>query len=298
MTFRRRLIDYALAAVLLAVPALMLHANLRDPGRRNGLDDAVVRVSAPLQAAVSWMVEKLGGVWTGYIALIDVEDENDELREEVARLSKELAAAERRAGDAETLAEMVKLRDKTPDDTVAARVISASINPFFRVSRISIDRGNPDVEADMAVITAQGLVGRVLAVYGDYADIMLITDATSAVDVYVQRTGGRGVLRGLGRDDGYACQVDWIDPGPGKAVKENDLIVTSGLGSFPAGVPVGLVSKVTTKEYTMFQEVEVTPIVDFSSLRTVMVLTAPPPPVDPDAGQRDRSGAAFGRRPY
>lgn len=299
MTLRRRLIDYGLSAMLLAIPALMLHANFRDPGHRNGLDQAVLRISAPLQAGMSWLVEKVAGVWTGYVWLVDVEEENDELRGEVARLGAELAAAERRAVSAEALAELVKLRDQTPADTVAARVISASINPFFRVSRISIDRGSAEVAPDMPVITAQGLVGRILWVYGDYADVQLMTDPASTVDVYVQRTGGRGGLKGLGRDDSYACQVDWLEPGADKTVHKNDLVVTSGLGAaFPAGIPVGLVSKVDTKPYSMFQDVEIEPIVDFSTLRNVMVLTAPPPPRDPEAGQRERSGPAHGTRPY
>ena len=299
MKFRRRLIDYALSAVLLAIPALLLHANLRDPGRRNGVDRAVLRVSAPLQAGVSWLIYKVGGAWTGYVWLVDVEDENAELRDEVARLSGELAAAERRAADAETLAEMVKLRDKTLADTVAARVIAASVNPFFRVTRIKIDRGTAEVQPDMAVITTAGLVGRIQAVYGDYADVQLLTDANSTVDVYVKRTGRRGILKGLGRDDSYACSVDWLDRGPDQTMQENDLIVTSGKGAtFPEGIPIGLVSAVTTKDYKIFQEGLVQPSVDFSTLRNVLVLTASPPPADPDAGQRGRSGPAYGARPY
>jgi rod shape-determining protein MreC len=151
------------------------------------------------------------------------------------------------------------------------------------------------------VITAKGgLVGRIQKVYGDYADVLLITDPSSSVDVYIARTGGRGVLVGLSRDDTYACKIDWLERGSeDKLVKVDDLVVTSGLGSaFPSGIPIGHVSAVTTKEYSMFQAVEIDPVVDFGSLRTVMVLTAPPPPPDPNAGKKKRSEPAYGARPY
>ncbi|KAB2896005.1 MAG: hypothetical protein F9K40_15315, partial [Kofleriaceae bacterium] len=65
MTLRRRLLDWGLAALFLILPALVLRASLRSPNETTALDQAVLRVSAPLQAGVSWIVEKLGSVWNG-----------------------------------------------------------------------------------------------------------------------------------------------------------------------------------------------------------------------------------------
>ena len=67
--------------------------------------------------------------------------------------------------------------------------------------------------------------------------------------------------------------------------------------AFPAGILVGRVSKVSNKDYSMFQEIEVTPAVSFSRLRTVLVLLSSPPPPDPTAGKDKRSEPAFGTRP-
>src|SRR5688572_28184992 len=100
MTLRRRMFDYGLSAVLLVIPALILHASFKDPDGLSGFDKAVLRVSSPLQDATSFLIEKLGGVWHRYVWLVDVDEENRELRTEVARLQAELAAAERRAADA------------------------------------------------------------------------------------------------------------------------------------------------------------------------------------------------------
>lgn len=303
MTLSRRLLDWGLAGLFLFLPALVLRASLRSPNETGAVDQAVLRVSAPLQAGVSWIVEKLGGVWNGYIALVDVEDENRELRAENERLRKELAVMARKAFDIEALEDVAMLKRATPADTIGARVIAASLSPAFRVVRLRIDRGAAEVDPGMPVISSEGLIGRIQAVYGAHADVLLTTDPRSSVEVVVKRTGGLGILTGTGSGDRYACKIEWLvkstDPAADVTVKEGDEIYTSGLGgAFPAGLKVGTVRSVSTKDFTMFQEVEVAPAVSFSRLRAVLVLLAPPPPPDPDAKKKDRSKPAFDVRPY
>jgi rod shape-determining protein MreC len=303
MTVRKRLIDWGLAALLLIIPALILRASLKDPARTNKFDEAVLRVSAPLQAGVAWVVDGVGGLWSRYLALIDVEEENRELRADNERLRKQLAAATRRAIDLEALEEMLELRVNLPADTVGARVIAASMSPYYRVVRIRIDRGAPELSVGMPVISSAGLVGRVHKVYGGHADVMLTTDPASSVAVMIPRTGARGKLDGLGEPDSYRCKLEWLErseaPGGGPRVEPGDEVVTSGLGAdFPAGIVVGTVSRVVDRDYGMFQEVYVEPSVELSRLRGVTVLLAPPPSPDPEAGTRRRSDPAFGVRPF
>jgi rod shape-determining protein MreC len=257
-----------------------------------------LRVSSPLQSAASWAIEGVGGLWNRYVWLVDVEEENGELRTENRTLREELAKAKRRATDSEVLEELAGLRQRTPADTIGGRVIAVSTNPFFRVSRIRIDRGKDEVDTGMPVINQDGLVGRIGRVYGQYADVLLTTDPMSSIDVKVQRTGSQGLLRGLGHEGSYACEIEMLERGK-EPVQIGDLIVTSGLGDFfPAGIEIGHVSRVTTKDYGMFQEVEVTPIPDFSNLINVIVLLAPPPSPDPEAGKQRTSERAFGASPY
>ncbi len=303
MTLRRRAIDWGLAVVFLVLPALVLRASLRKPDELSAIDQAVLRVSAPLQAGVSWMVEKLGNVWGGYIALVDVEEENRELRADNERLRRELAVMARKAFDVEALEDVATLRRDVPADTLGAKVIAASLSPSFRVVRLRIDRGDGEVEPGMPVITSAGLAGRVQKVYGRHADVLLTTDPDFSVEVVVKRTGGLGMLQGTGSPDRYACKIEWLekptDPTADITVKEGDEVYTSGLGgAFPAGLKVGTVRAVSTKPHSMFQEVEVEPAVSFSRLRAVLVLLAPPPPPDPRAGKKDRSKPAFDVRPY
>jgi rod shape-determining protein MreC len=298
VTLRRRLVDWSLTGLLVLLPALVLRASL-SRGTPSGLDSALLRITAPLEAGVSYVVEGIGHLWSRYVALVDTESENRELRDENDKLRKQLAMMTRRAFDVEALEDLAVVKRRTPADTLGARVIGAPLSPQFRVIRIRIDRGDRDVAQGMPVITGTGPVGRIDKVYGDYADVVLVSDPSSSIEVLIPRTGGRGMLTGLGRPDSYACTIGWLEKqaSPASKIEVGDEIVTSGLGaSFPPGLVVGKVSKVAHDD-GMFQRVEVEPAVDVSRVRAVEVLLAPPPPPDPDAKTKKRSEPAFGGRP-
>jgi rod shape-determining protein MreC len=272
-----------------------LRASLSN-GSPSALDQAVLRITAPLEAGVSWIVEGIGGIWSRYVGLVDVASENRELRADNDRLRKELAAMSRRAFDVAALEDVAVVKRRTPADTIGARVIGAPMSPQFRVARIRIDRGEPEVAVGMPVITGEGPVGRIDHLYGKYADVMLISDPSSSIEVVIPRTGGRGILTGLGHPDSYSCKIEWLErqAKPDSKIVVGDDVVTSGLGaSFPPGLVIGKVSSVSTDD-GMFQNVEVTPAVDVSRVRAVMVLLAPQAPADPDAKTKHKSEPAFG----
>ncbi len=289
----RRLLDYGFAGLLLLLAAVFLHANLKNPERLNGFDQAILRLSSPLQAGVFWVIEGIGGVFHSYVWLVDVEEENEELREQNRQLREQLVQAHQRSAEMELLEELVTLRREIPADTVGARVLAASMNAFYRVGRLRIDRGESEIETGMPVVNGDGLVGRIGRSYGEYADVLLLSDPRSSVDVEIRRTGNRGILHGLGDDRSYACEIEMLER-KGGDIEVGDIVVTTGLGDFPAGFEVGRASKVKSRDYELFQEVEVTPSVDFTNLDAVIVLLAPPPRPDPEAGMTRRSERAFG----
>jgi rod shape-determining protein MreC len=297
VTLRRRIVDWTLTGILILVPALVLRASLAR-GTPSGFDQALLRITAPLQAGVSWLAEGAGGIWSRYIALVDVESENRELREDNERLRKDLATMTRKAYDVAALEELALVKKRIAADMIGARVIGAPLSPQFRVLRLRIDRGEHDIQPDMAVIAGTGPVGKIDKVFGDYADVVLISDARSKIDVVVKRTGRRGWLLGLGRPDSYDCTIKSLElaSAPDQRAQVGDEIVTSGVGSiFPPGLVIGTVSKLDGDD-GMFQRLEVHPSVDVSQVRAVMVLLAPPPPADPEAKTKRRSEPAFGVR--
>src|SRR5688572_7511885 len=148
-TLKRRIIDWSLSGLVVLVTVLVFKANL-NRGEPSGLDQALLRITAPLQAGVSWIVEAVGGIWSRYVALVDIESEYRELRLENEKLRKQLAAMSRRAFDVEAHEDLAIVKRRTPADTVGARVIGAPMTPQFRVVRLRIDRGENKIHARIA----------------------------------------------------------------------------------------------------------------------------------------------------
>lgn len=295
-TQARRLVDWVLALVLLAIPAAFLRAHLRDPRGANAVDRVVLRIASPIQSAVSWVIGGVGGLVTGYVWLVDVRKEDAQLRAENERLHRALAETERRAASVPALEQAAQLAARVPTRVLGARVIGTSLSTSFRTTRIVLDRGEGEVREGMAVLGPAGVVGRIDRVVGKIADVRLATDPGSSIPVVVARTGGRGVLKGVGGEDRYTCRIDYLLPSD--QAKEGDVIRTSGLGgAFPKDEPVGRVTQVVDAKVGLFQEVRVEPAVDFGRLEhVVVVLTAPPEP-DPTATEKKMWPPAFGTRP-
>jgi rod shape-determining protein MreC len=211
-----------------------------------------------------------------------VRAENEKLRSENRRLRAELMETKRVAAESGRYQRLLGLRDMTPAETVSARVISIDASPYFRVARVEIDRGEGVVRRGMPVLTPEGVVGRINRVAGQTSDILLAVDPRSSIDVFIPRTGGRGILRGKAGENGYRSTIEYLVRG--EQAREGDLVVTSGLGgSFPRDMAVGRISRVIPNPSGLYQEVEVTPDVDFARLSEVLVVVAPAPTPDSEA---------------
>ncbi len=269
--------DFFFAVLLLALPFLFYLANSKEPADHNFLDRAIVRVSAPVQWVLTLSLVGMSSVWHHYFALVGVQDENTLLRTQNAELRAELNTRAEDKAENERLRRMLGLRERARGmQVVSARVVAVSPSLLFRSIRVG--RGSDDgIDLGSAVVTHDGVVGRVAAVSGAYSDIMLLADANSSLDVLVQRTRARGRVRGKGGDDIFAVRVDYLvrtaDVQPG------DVLITSGLGTvFPKGLRVGIVTEVDRASYGLYQHAEIKPHVDFTRIEEVMILSRRWPP--------------------
>lgn len=274
MHLYKRFRDAALCIVLLALPFFVLRANLKDPSRTNAFDRVILEASAPIQYGTTQFAQGVSALLQEYVYLVDVKGDNDRLRSENARLLEDnnrlaIAATENRR-----LRRLLQLRDELRGNLLSAQVIGKEVSPYFRVTRVVLDRGERDhVRPGMPVLTADGLVGQIRRTYSKYADVLLTADKTSAIDVVVQRNGARGMLKGTGAEENYICQLEQLSRDDD--VQPGDVIVTSGLGQrFPASILVGTIKEVTKREFGLYQEATVLPAVHFSRLEEVLVLTA------------------------
>lgn len=274
MSFFRRFRDAAICVGLLALPFFFLRANLRHPENTNVVDRALLRATAPVQFFVTQLATSVSTLLQDYVYLVDVKRENDRLQSENARLREENNKLRSAGIENRRLRKLLQLREQADGSMLSAQVISKEVSPFFRVTRVRLDRGERDrVKVGMPVLTAEGLVGQVRRTMGRYSDILLTADKTSAIDVIVQRTGTRGMLRGTGEPESYVCRLENLSRDAD--IKVGDAVVTSGLGErFPASILVGHISRITQKEYGLYQQAEVTPSVHYSNLEEVLIMTS------------------------
>jgi rod shape-determining protein MreC len=274
MNLYRRFRDAALCIVLLALPFFVLRANLKDPSRTNAFDRVILEASAPIQYGTTQFAQGVSAVLQEYVYLVDVKHDNDRLRSENARLLEDNNRLTSAASENRRLRRLLQLRDELRGNLLSAQVIGKEVSPYFRVTRVVLDRGERDhVRPGMPVLTADGLVGQIRRTYSKYADVLLTADKTSAIDVVVQRNGARGMLKGTGAEENYICQLEQLSRDDD--VQPGDIVVTSGLGQrFPASILVGEIKEVTRREFGLYQEATVLPAVHFSRLEEVLILTA------------------------
>ena len=222
---------------------------------------------APAGRVVLSVEDAAKDVWSDYIALMGVKEENDSLtktvlalREENNRLKEEIRLNER-------LRSLVDYRESLPYYTTGAAIIGFNMERWTRT--IVVDKGaDAGIMKDRAVIAPQGIVGRTLDVQGSTTRVLLATDLRSNIDVIVERTRVKGVVEGNGTDGlilKYVRQVDDVQVG--------DQVMTSGLsGVFPKGLVVGEVTKIEKGGDNFFKHVEVRPSMDIGKIEEVLVL--------------------------
>lgn len=255
---------------LLTLPFIFLY---RDQGSASGLVGGVQWLTGPIQSGCSGAWDKVSGVFARYLWLVDAAEENQSLREQVDSLKQQVQQQNEHIRENQRLVRMLDLQRALPQTRlVAARVIAFGQSPSYRTMRIN--RGTTDgIERRAGVISPDGVVGRVIAVSSHYADVLLIVDGGSRLDIVSASTRARGVLRGGG--SGAPCLIDAMDRT--FKLESGDDLLTSGLdGIFPKGIPVGSVTKVTHPTMGLYLDAQVKPFVSFSRVEEVFVVVQAP----------------------
>lgn len=269
----------AIIVVLLGIPILLLRSTLQDPHHMNGFDRAVHRIGAPLEAGVTYSARWVGSFFERWVFQARMLDEKEALEEQTRDQKRQLVELAQLREENRQLRRALQMRDQVPEDLLAAAVTGVEQSPFFRVVKISVDRGDDYVRPGMAVLAPDGVVGRINRTHAAHSDVMLITDPESKIAVEVARTRCPGILEGAGED---TCKVRIISCD--EPIVEGDVIQTSGVDDlFPKGHPVGIVASVDRKVDA--QLVDVVPSVRFDRLDMVWVVLANAPPADPQAGK-------------
>jgi len=193
---------------------------------------------------------------------------NVELESQVAQLQTQVIELQQQIADSKVLYALLDFARTQPENEyAAATVIGRDPNPFLRY--IIIDRGSDDgLRHGMPVVTQQGLVGRIDAVFANASRVQLITDASSTVNIHFQSSSVEALL------DGSLTGDLALDMLPREAtVAVGDIVLTSGLGGdYPSNIFIGQVQSVRIPENGLFKIATIQPVVDFTELKAVLVI--------------------------
>lgn len=266
---------YLATLVLVIVPVIALNAGGKNSADLHWFDKAAVAVSTPVQSAIRWSIDTSWDALQSYLLLWNTQDNNKSLALENRKLLNELASFQEVARENDRLRQLVDFNNPMAGRKVVARVIAQDVSPEFRMLRLN-KGANEGVEAGMAVVALEGVVGRVIRVGRNFSDVLSLLDAVSAIDAILQRNRVRGVIEGQGGQQLSMKYLRRTDD-----VQEGDVIVSSGIGGlFPKGLTIGKVTSVKKKNFGISQTVEVVPSVDFNRLEEVTVIDPPKVPLE------------------
>jgi len=212
-------------------------------------------------------------IWNDYFDLRNVRHQNQELEQTIARLQLEQASLLEDARQGQRLQALLGFQEKYIYSTVAAQDIGSSGSAQSHV--FYIDKGAKDgLKPDMAVITPDGIVGKVRDVFPHTSQVLAVNDQSSGAGVILETTRIRGILRG--NVDGQLMIVGILAD---ERIKPGERVLTAGGDLiFPRGLPVGVVEKVVRDpERDAFIDVMVKPAAHLDQLDEVLVITSTQP---------------------
>jgi rod shape-determining protein MreC len=225
-----------------------------------------VDVITPFERVLIWAQDSTGNLWHNYVYLRGVRAENRQLKDQIEQLRLEQVRLNEDAVQAHRLQALLAFKEQYISKTVAAQVIGSSGSDSSRM--VYIDRGeNGGLKRDMAVITADGIVGKVLQVFPSVTQVLLINDQTSGVGTILEKSRLQGFLKGTATGEVVLEGVmsdEQVAPG--------ERVLTSGGDQiFPKGLPVGTVTNVGPGK-DLFLNIQIKPAVNLGKLEEVLVV--------------------------
>ena len=257
-------------AVVVVVLCIISAVSSGTPFLRN----AAGVIASPFRAAGSAVAGWFGGIGDHFDKVADLQQENDDLRAQVADLERQLRQAQKESEENQRLRDLLELQSQRRDlKTVSARVTERSVSNW--ASTLTLTRGTSAGVAigDCAIDEYGNLVGVVTDAGLNWCAVTTILDTTSAIGATVFRTEQVAVAQGqLGLMSEGQLALTYVDE-PDKLIA-GDLVVTSGLGGYyPSGLPIGTVTELRTDTGGLTQYAVLSPKADIGALTQVFLIT-------------------------
>jgi rod shape-determining protein MreC len=258
--------------LVLVGQALLLSSQVTTEAGHSALRALLIGLFSPIQRSSDAAFNALSSVWYGYIDLRAVRKENEKLEEEVARLEQALWMERDVVASYRRVSSVLELAERIPGNPIVAEVIGVDASAWFRT--VTVNRGTAHgVALNAPVIASGGLVGRVISMGSDVAQIQLLTDRDCSVGALLARTRARGVVAGSGEQASpTGLTLNYVSNL--EEIVEGDVIVTSGMdGIYPKGIAIGRVESVRNGP-RLFKLITVEPAANLDRLEEVFILDA------------------------
>ena len=228
-----------------------------------------VSTITPFEKVLVWVQTSTGNLWHNYFYLRGVRAENRELKQQIEQLRLEHVRLNEDAMQARRLQALLGFREQFIAQTTVAQVIGSGGSEQSRI--VFIDKGERHgIKPDMAVITDQGVVGKVLKVFRSSSQVLRIDDQSSGVGGILEKSRLQGIVRGT-----PAGEVVLEKIMNDEAVQAGEIVWTSGGDRiFPKGLPVGTVTRVANGTGSdLFLSIRLRPAANLSKLEEVLIVT-------------------------
>ena len=244
---------------------LVLFQSRKDEGS-NRWQKVIQTVSYPIQSGVHNLVKTLNDWWEGYVMLVGIRNENQQLRQEIEELKDRLNRSLEDSVQYNRLRGQLLFAQRQPDRKVFAEIIGESIDNIHQMRLIN--RGSKHgLKRNFSAILREGLVGRVQSVTPFQSNLQLITDFRSRVPALIQRNRIRGLIYGT------QTGLEMRQINRRAKVKKGDRVITSGLGGlYPKGILIGTIVEVRVQPHELFQTASIETAVDLSRMEEVFII--------------------------
>ena len=252
---------------LVAACLLLLTLQMRGYGAIAG--DVFAVVTTPIQTGLAKASRATFGLWATYLDWKNVRAENRRLREEVQELRVQGLRVVETDDENRRLRRLLAMQEHLPLTTLSGDIIAREWGGWIR--SLTVNRGRGDnVPRLTAVISPNGLIGRVVDVRPGVSIVQVLTDPTSTVGAHVLRTRTPGIVEG---DPRGTLRFKFMAR-DGASIQSGDVLVTAGQGGlFPRGIPIGTVRSIDNRGAALFHYAELTPAVDFARVDEVLLVT-------------------------
>lgn len=255
-----------LLALFLLASALLVSATDKD-SEPNFLERAVLTVFTPIQKGVTLTMRNIADAWNHYVYLINTSRQNEELFKIVDQMRMKNMLLVEELKKYRRVDQLLSLQSLNKGRFQMANVVAwDSTN---QAQTLVIDRGTQEgVKEGMVVLTHRGLIGRVVNLTRHASRVLMITDARSAIDAYIQEGRARLIVVGQNKRTSIVKYLS-LD----SRVTVGDVVISSGLGGlYPKGLPIGKISWLERGTDRLFYKAELELSAELNRIEEVLVM--------------------------